>query len=310
MTVIQTLEALPTSGLTVSVLQTLDKVVPGEWANVTRFDDLIREVLGADAKPGVVDDVRTRAMQLQLANPGYARALQVYELVDKVDTVAAAAAAANQVGNLLGAFGGGFLQKLTPKPDTTQAIDAGLKLIAELLAFGLLNGVPSATPEGLARFAGAITDYGRYDLVRLSAWVVFDGLVPLGPDFVAKLITTWKGLASDQVAGNAVFQQVAGQLPGASMDEKRAFVVKAIDTTGEWVTRFVKEKQLTQEGVLKQLQGTLGVADSGLDVVAAAIDATTSYYQHTGTQTVARALARHSADQLRNDLWKQYVASR
>ena len=32
------------AGLTVSVLQTLDKVVPGEWSNTTRFDDLIREV--------------------------------------------------------------------------------------------------------------------------------------------------------------------------------------------------------------------------------------------------------------------------
>lgn len=310
MTVIEQLHALPTDGLTVGLLKTLDRALPGEWSPTNRFEDLVREVLGPDAKPGLVADVTTRAMALQLANPGYGRALQVYALVDKVDTVAAGVAAASQVGNLLGAFGGGFLQKLTPKPDTTQALDAGLKLIAELIAFGLLHGVPSASPEGLARFAGALTDYGRYDLVRVAAWSVFDGLVPLGPDFVSRLIGTWKGLASDQVAGNPVFQQLAGQLPGQSVDEKRAFVIDALDTTGDWVGRFLKEKQLTQEGVLKQLQGTLGVADSGLDVIAAAIDATTSYFAHTGTQTVARTLARHAVDQLRDDVWKQYVAGR
>ena len=88
------------------------------------------------------------------------------------------------------------------------------------------------------------------------------------------------------------------------------FAIQAIDTTGQWVSRFVEEKQLTREGALASLQGKLGVAEGGLDYVAAAIDATTDYMTHTGTQTVARTLARHAYDQLREDVWNDWVASR
>ena len=123
--------------------------------------------------------------------------------------------------------------------------------------------------DGLARFTGALADYARYDLVRIGAWVVFDGLVPLGPDFVQKIVGTWKDLASNDVAGNAAFKALAGKLPGDSMDDKRGFAIQALDKTGEWVTRFVEDKQLTQQGALQSLQGALKVADGGLDYVAA-----------------------------------------
>lgn len=313
MSVVAALEALPTSGVTVSVLQTLDRVVPGAWTNSVRFDDVIADVLketNVPATPGIVAEVRRRATALEAATPRYGQAVQVYTLVDTVDQVAAGVAAASAVGSLLGAFGGGFLEKLTPKPDTTQALDAGAKLIAEMIAFGLVNGVPSMSVDGIARFTGALADYGRYDLIRVAAWVTFDGLVPLGPDFVQKIVGTWKSVAQDQLMGNAAFAKLAGQVPGNSAAEKQAFVVSALDQTGAWVNRFVQEKGLTQEATLRQLQGALGVADSGLDVVAAAIDATTNYFTHTGTQTVARQLARQSVHALRDDVWAQWVKSK
>jgi hypothetical protein len=72
----------------------------------------------------------------------------------------------------------------------------------------------------------------------------------------------------------------------------------------------VKEKGLTQESTLKQVQAALGVADGGLDYVAAAIDASTTYFSHTGTQTVARALARRALHELRDEVWSQWVKSR
>ena len=311
MSVITALEALPQSGVTPTVLQTLDKVVPGAWSNVTRFDDLVAEILkesSLPATPGLIAEVRKRALALEAANPRFGQAVAVYTLVDTVDTVAAGAVAAAKVGSLFSSLG--FLQDLTPKPDTTQAIDAGAKLIAEMIAFGLTNGVPSMSVDGIARFTGALADYARYDLIRVAAWVTFDGLVPLGPDFVSKIVGTWKGLAQDQLMGNAAFAKLASQVPGNSATEKQAFVVQALDQTGAWVSRFVKEKGLTQESTLKQVQAALGVADGGLDYVAAAIDASTTYFSHTGTQTVARALARRALHELRDEVWSQWVKSR
>lgn len=308
MSVVAALEALPQDGLTVRALTMLDRFVPGEWDNCTSVDAMARDVCGADAPPKLALQVAVQARQLALRDGDrYNRALQVYRLVDTVDQAAAGAVVAGKAAALFGSLG--FMKKFTPKPDTTQALDAGAKLVGELVAFGSLNGMPSADPDGLARFAGALADYGRYDLVRIAAWVVFDGLVPLGPGFVQKVIGTWTDLASSEVAGNAAFKALAGQLPGETLDDKRGFAIQALERTGDWITRFVEDKGIRQQDVLAQLQSALGVADGGLDYVAAAIDASTDYFTHTGTQTVARAVVRDALQQRREQVWAAHLAS-
>jgi hypothetical protein len=308
MSAISALAALPTSGLTVSALNTLDAFVPGEWSNVTRFEDIVAEVCGPDAPPKLLAQVGILAKRIEVSDGArFDRAIQIYSLVDTADQVAAGAAVAGKVGAMFGGLG--FLQKLTPKPDTTQAIDAGLKLIAELLAFGTLHGMPSADPDGLARFTAALADYARYDLIRIAAWVVFEGMVPLGPDFLSQILTAWKGLAGSALSDNVVFRQLSGQIPGDTMDARRGYIIDALDATGDWVGRFVAEKGITQQGAVEKLQGVLGRVDGGMDYLAAAIDASTAYFSHTGTQTVARALAREAHTRLREDVWKQHVAS-
>ena len=302
--VITSLEQLPTDGLTVSALRSLDFVVPGEWDNVTSFDRMVAQVAGVD-KPGLAAAVRQRALALEQADPSWARALKVYQLVDSVDQVAAATAAVGKVSDLFGGLG--FLDKFTPKPETTQSLDAGAKLIAELIAFAQLNGMPTDT-EAIGRFVVALSDYGKYDLMRISAWVVFDGLLPLGPNFVRTISTTFRDLAGSAMADNGAFSSMMGQIPGDSADAKRAFVVNAIDQTGEWINSFVADKGLTQEKVMGQLKGTLSIAEGSMDVVAAAIDASTMYTAHTGTQTVARALARKAIAELKDEVWAGYVA--
>ncbi|MFT4621927.1 MAG: hypothetical protein ACI8PZ_000579 [Myxococcota bacterium] len=306
MSVIAAVDALPASGLTVSALGTLDRVVPGEWSNITSFDDLVRDVV-PDAPPALIAAVRVRAAALEAADPRYGRALQAFTLVDQIDVAAAGAVAASKVTSMFSSLS--FLQQFTPKPDTTQALDAGLKLVAELLAFGLLNGMPTEGNAGLARFAGAIEDYARFDLMRLAAWVTFDGLVPLGPDFISKLTTTFTELAGTALSSNAVFDQLGDRIPGDTIEAKKAFIVQTIGTTGDWVNRFVSEKGLSQDGALQSLQGVLSVADGGLDYVAAALDASTNYTAHTGTQTVGRTLAKHAVDALKEETWRHWVTS-
>lgn len=306
MDVITSLQKLPTSGITVTALQGLDKVVPGQWQNHTSFPRLVADLAEVD-KQKVVGLICKQAAAMQARAPRYGQALQVYTLVDTVDQVAAGAAVASKVGDLLGNFGGGFLKKVTPKPETTQSIDAGLKLVAELVAFGLLNGMPTAGPEGLAKFAGALQDYGTHDIMRLAAWVSFDGLLPLGPNFVQIILNNFSDMASDKLMTNPVFAKLGQRLPGDNVGQKRDFILKTLDTTGEWVGRFVEEKQLTQAGVLAQVKTIVDVGEGAGDYVAAALDASTAYYAHTGTQTVARTLARHAIEQTRQDVWKKWV---
>jgi hypothetical protein len=52
----------------------------------------------------------------------------------------------------------------------------------------------------------------------------------------------------------------------------------------------VSSKNLSPEKVLGNLQGFMQIADDKLDYVAAFIDMSTNYYEHTGTQTLARRL--------------------
>ncbi len=311
MSVVAALEALPESGLTVTALEYLDGVVPGEWSNVRRFDDISAELSG-ERSPAVLAAIRERALHIEARDPNIARALQVFQLVDSVDQVAAGAAVASKAAGIASSMFGslGFLEQYTPKPDTTQAIDAGVKLVAEVVAFGLLHGVPTTEPGAVKRFAGALEDYARYDLMRIAAWVVFDGLVPLGPDFLAKITGTLRDAASSSLTANPVFDHLGGQLPGDTAEAKRGFIIEAVDSTSGWIARFIEDKQLTQQGQLAQLQGVLGVADGGLDYVAAALDASTNTTSHTGTQTVARALARRSIDELKEQAWADWVAAR
>jgi len=302
--VIASLEQLPTDGLTVSALRSLDFVVPGEWDNVTSFDALVAQVSGSD-KPGLAAQVRAKALAMEQSDPSWGRALQVYQLVDSVDQLAAATAAVGKVSDLFGGLG--FLDKFTPKPETTQALDAGAKLVAELLAFAQLNGMPTDA-EAIARFVVALSDYGKYDLMRISAWVVFDGLLPLGPNFVSTISGTFRDLADSGLSEHGALSSMLDQIPGDSNDAKRAFVVSAIDQTGEWINGFVADKGLTQEKVMGQLKGTLSIAEGSMDVVAVAIDASTAYTAHTGTQTVARQLARQAMEELKQEAWERYVA--
>ncbi|TNE86023.1 MAG: hypothetical protein EP330_24115 [Deltaproteobacteria bacterium] len=303
--IIQQVEALPKSGLTITALETLDSVVPGEWTNVTSFTQLVRDVSGTD-QPAVVNGIRRRAMQIEQESARFQQAAQIYALVDRVDQAAAGVAVAGKVGELFGSLG--FLKKFTPKPDTTQAVDAGLKLTAELLAFGIMHGMPSTSHDGVLKFAGALSDYARFDLMRIAGWVVFDGLVPLGPDFMAKIVHTMQGAASDKLTNNPAFGPIAKRLPGDSVEEKRNFMVQAMQTTGDWVERFVDEKNLTQQGALSKLEGVLQVAGGGMDYVAAALDASTSYYSHTGMQTVGRTLARQAYEDFRQEVWTNWLA--
>ncbi len=204
-------------------------------------------------------------------------------------------------------FGGlNFLKKFTPKPDTTQSIDAGLKLVAELLAFCFLHGMPKASLEGVANFVLALNDYGKSDLMRIAAWIIVDGLLPLGPDFMQKIVVAMSDLASGALSNHSAFQKIADYIPGDDIQAKQNFIIKALDAASDWIGNFVEEKGLTPEVVEEKLLRSIQIADGGMDYVAAALDASTSYFSHTGVQTVARVLVQKSYRLVREEVWEEY----
>ena len=79
MSVISAVNALPTSGMTVSALNTLDTFLPGEWSNVTSFDQIVAEICGEGSPAKLHAQVGIVAKRLEAAQGArYSRALQIY----------------------------------------------------------------------------------------------------------------------------------------------------------------------------------------------------------------------------------------
>lgn len=288
--IIASVNQLPTSNVTTTVLGALDFIVPGQWQNTTKFGPLVTEVTGVTDQDTIFAISRQADEMFASSDHYYRSALRVYSMVDTLDKAVAAAALANKVGS---AFKfASVLERFTPKADTTQAIDAGLKFVAEVIAFAMLNGLPSPNMQSIGEFTNALKGYGREDIMRVSAWVVIDGMIPLGPNFMRIIAEQIQGTNSGALQNNNVFDKLASFLPGSSVDEKRNFIVRGISSAQGWVEGFVQQKGITREGVGSKLLRLVDVADNSLDYLGAALDGTTNYFQHTGTQTVARTVIR------------------
>ena len=127
-------------------------------------------------------------------------------------------------------------------------------------------------------------------------------------DRIRVITESLRQAANSSITDNAAFAQISGNLPGESSAEKRTFIIEAVDRSAEWIGRFVAEKGLTQEAILSDLNGVLNVTDGGLDYVAAALDASTNYMLHTGTQTVARSLAVKALEEVQTEVWERWIA--
>jgi hypothetical protein len=278
------IEELPESNLTTTLLHALDYVVPGEWKNVTVFDQMIREVTG-ESDEGLIQQIGERSLALYGdSNQGYQRAVWLFQAVDSVDVAAGAAAMANKVGESFSFFG--LLESVTPKADTTQAVDAAIKLAAELSAFCLTNGIPG---DSVGDFVSSLANYGKEDVMRMAAYVSFDLLLPLGPDFLEKMISGVQTISEEYLGQSSLFQKVAYFLPG-SIGEQKTIIEKNVGEASGYLQNFVQSRGMSREGVLETVRKYVEVADDKLDYVAAAIDVSTSYFAHTGVQTVARRI--------------------
>ncbi|MDJ1183988.1 hypothetical protein [Roseofilum casamattae] len=289
--IIQLLDELPSDNLTVKMLKALDYVVPGEWENVVGCDRTITVVTG-ESDANKITAIRNRAIELYNdRDNGYQRAIWFYQTIDSADRALGAAALANKVGEKVKLLG--FLNKLTPKADTIQSVDLCLKLVVELLAYSKLNGLPVLQPQ---QFVSEITNHYQGEaLMRMATLVCVDGLLPLGPDFLQKVHAALDNGGNSSFQNNAAFKAIANFIPD---DDKLGFITNTFDSVEGWMTNLIGSVGLTPKGIFDHIGGFIDFSDDSLDMVAAFIDQSTDYYQHTGIQSVARKLFLQAASEV------------
>ncbi|CAD5939231.1 hypothetical protein PCC9214_01809 [Planktothrix tepida] len=292
-TITQLVDELPTGGVTVMVLRGLDFVIPGQWNNLVGFENSVRTITGEN-DPALIQQISERALWLYNdKSEGYQKALWLYQTIDSAGTALGTAALANKIGENISFLG--FLNHLTPKANKAQAIDLSLKLVAELVGFCLINGIPG---DSIGDFVGSLADYSGESLMRMTALVCLDGLIPLGPDFISSALSTIQGLTPKELEQNEGFKKIQDVIPGNSSQQKLNLIQQSFGSVTGWMGDFVSQHNLTPEKVVKNLQGFVDITNDKLDYVAAFLDMTTNYYTHTGTQTLARRLIERAVAEI------------
>ena len=292
-TVFELVDKLPKDNMTVKALRALDFVVPGEWNNLIGFENTIRTVTG-ETDEDLIQQVGDRAITLYNdKSEGYQRALWLYQTIDSAGSALGAAAMANKIAQNVPFLS--MLGNLTPKPEKAQTIDLSLKLVTELLAFCQINGLPG---DSIGDFAGALGDYGGESLMRMAALVCFDGLIPLGPDFILATQSWIQKLSPSDLQDNQAFKSIGGMIPGGSPAGQLGFIGESFNSVSGWMGSFVSDRGLTPENVLSHLQSFVEISADKVDYVGAFLDMSTNYYEHTGVQTLARRLIERAVAEI------------
>ncbi len=291
--IFELVDELPTSNLTTKMLHALDFVVPGEWENVVGFVNTIKTVTG-ETDEALIQAIGERAIYLYNdRSQGYQRAMWLYQTVDGTDRALGAAALANKVGEKVSFLG--FLNNITPKADKAQTIDLCLKLVAELVAFCQINGIPG---DSIGDFVASLGEYSGESLMRMVALVCVDGLIPLGPDFISKAMSGISQTSPEELKHNSTFANMQDAIPGEDAGSKLNFIGESFDSVKGWMSGLVANHDLTPQKVVHNLQNFVEISDDKLDYLAAFLDMSTNYYEHTGTQTLARRLIERAVAEI------------
>lgn len=291
--IVKLVDKLPKDNLTVKSLQALDFLIPGQWTNVVGFEHTIRAVTG-ETDEDMIQQIGDRAVYLfNDKSQGYQTALWLYQTIDSAGSALGTAALANKISENVSFLS--FLGNITPKADKAQTIDLSLKVIVELLAFCQINGIPG---DSIGDFLGALGDYGGESLMRMAALVCFDGLLPLGPNFILSVGDRLGQMQPSDLKENQAFKTISDLIPGGNPAGKLSFIGESFNSVSGWMGNFVRDHGLTPQTVAHNLSKYVEIADDKLDYVAAFLDMSTNYYEHTGIQTLARRLIERAVAEI------------
>ncbi|NEP55506.1 MAG: hypothetical protein F6K31_00400 [Symploca sp. SIO2G7] len=277
--IVELVDNLPTDNLTVKVLKALDFIVPGQWENLIGFDNSISAITG-ETDSATIENIRERAIALyDDKSQGYQTAIWLYRTLDSTDKAVAAAALADKIGDTFSFIP--FLDKLTPKADSLQSVDLKIKLVAELIAYSKLNGL---TLNPIELVSSLKENYQNEALMRMAALIALDGVLPLGADFVSQIR---EGFAEEDITGNPAFGAVSQFLPDS---DAKGFINQSFDAIGDWMSNLAQSAGLNRQSLSQNIGVFIEIADDKLDYLAAFLDSSTNYFEHTGIQTVSRKL--------------------
>lgn len=291
--IFELVDSLPTGGITVMALKSLDFTLPGQWQNLVGFDNTIRAVTG-ETDDELIKQIGDRAVALfNDKSQGYQRALWLYQTVSSASGALGTAALANKIGQDISFLG--ILKNLTPKPEKAQSIDLCVKLVAEIVAFCQINGIPG---DSVGDFLAALKDYSGESLVRMAALVCFDGLIPLGPDFARKGLDSLKTTSASDLEKNQTFKGIQELIPGNNSEGKLGFITESFESTKGWMDGFVSAHSLTPDKVVDNLGKFVDISKDKLDYLGAFLDMYVKSYEHTGIQTLARRLIERAVAEI------------
>jgi hypothetical protein len=287
--IVELLEGLPQDNITTKVLKALDFIVPGEWQNITNFDQMMKSELKID-NPKKIAKIRKTAIELyEDKKNGYQTAIWLYQTVDKTDKAIAAAALADKVGDTFKFIP--FLDKLTPQADTVQGVDLKMKLGVELIAYMKMNGI-TINP---VTFAQTVAENYRHEaLMRMVALVSIDAVLPLGPDFLRKINTQSDTEEKSVLTSNPAVGVIQDLIPG---QDPKNFLDQTFSGLSGWMNNLTQKFGLDKQMLGSKFSGFIEVGDDKLDYLAAFLDASTNVVEHTGIQSVARHTIRRAYNQ-------------
>ena len=189
----------------------------------------------------------------------------------------------------------GVLKHLTPKVEKAQTLDLSVKLVVEIIAFCQINGIPG---DSVGDFLAALADYGGESLIRMAALVCYDGLIPLGPDFALKALASIKEMKPGDLKGNKTFKAVSELIPGGNAAGQLGFITESFESTKDWIDGFVASRNLTPDNVVDNLSKFVDISKDKFDYLGAFLDVFSSYYEHTGIQTLSRRLIERASAEI------------
>ncbi|TVQ44360.1 MAG: hypothetical protein EA365_10290 [Gloeocapsa sp. DLM2.Bin57] len=294
--IVELLEELPQDNLTTKVLKALDFIVPGQWENITNFDQMIQSELKIE-KPQKIARIRQTAIELyEDKKNGYQTAIWLYQTIDKTDRVIAAAALADKIGDTFSFIP--FISKLTPASDTVQSVDLKMKLATELIAYMKMNGI---TLNPLKFGQTVVENYRNEALMRMVALVSIDAVLPLGPDFLRKIKAKTDAEEKSVLDNNPAKGVIKDLVPD---QDPQNFIDRTFDSVGTWMDGLTQKFGLDKQMLGNKFSSFVELSDDKLDYLAAFLDASTNIMEHTGTQTVARHVIRRAYNQYLQEIAK------
>jgi hypothetical protein len=144
----------------------------------------------------------------------------------------------------------------------------------------------------------SLGDYSGESLTRMAALVCFDGIIPLGPNFILSATDFLEKLTPKELEDNKTFSQIKPLIPGNNSSSQLDFIGQSFGSVTGWMSNFVGSRDITPEKLLGNLRGFMEVSEDKLDYLAAFIDMSTNYYEHTGIQTLAHRLIERAVAEI------------